>query len=490
MLWPSKPSPNIRVASPEEFVSFIDQDTSFFLIATPKSHIPEALLHVSDDSADSADSVDSADSADSDSTENNDSAKEGKKSTAVQPATGQPNIPRKLFGWMKHKCPELLREIGRPANVEPFDIDTGDAKPINIHPHTHSLRDLEKIQEFIDENLKNGIISESESPWSFPLILAQKPAGSTRVCVDYRALNQVTLKDAHPIPQINESLLRFFGMRWFSDIDLCSGYWQILLNKLSCAKTAFSSRYGHYEWNVLPFGLFNAPGAFQRRMNRVLHRYIDKFCIVYLDDILIYSTTEEEHKHHVHTILRILNRAGMILNPDKCKFFTNETCFLSYIIDENDSHPDPRNIAKILNWPTPTNITKVCSFVNLAGHYRRYILKFSDIALPLTDLMQGSPKKGSTIFWGEREEESFLALKKAVTSEPILRHARIGTLFVMDPNSSQHTIGAVIQQYFLDPDGKWRLHPIEYLSKKLTETESRYSAQGLEMLAAKYALDH
>jgi len=120
---------------------------------------------------------------------------------------------------MKRKCPELLREIGRPANVEPFDIDTSDAKPINIRPHAHSPRDLEKIKKFIDENLKNGVISESESPWSFPLVLAQKPDGSTRVCVDYRALNQITLKDAHLIPRIDESLLRFFGMRWFSSID-------------------------------------------------------------------------------------------------------------------------------------------------------------------------------------------------------------------------------------------------------------------------------
>ena len=368
MLWPAKPTPKICIVSPDEFASFVDNATSFFLIAPPKSRILKER-------------------------------KEDKlMSTAVQPATSkEPTLLRKLLRWIKRKCPDLLRQIGRPSNLDPFDIDTGDADPINIRPRAHSPKDLERIKEFIDENLKNGVISESESPWSFPLVLAQKPDGTTRVCVDYRALNQVTLKDAHSLPRIDESLIRFFGMQYFSTIDLRSGYWQIALSAMARAKTAFSSRYGHYQWNVLPFGLSNASGAFQRRINKVLRRYVDKFCVVYLDDILIFSETEEEHERHVHTILKALNRAGMILNLDKCRFFTDEIRFLSHIIDANGSHPDPRNIEKILNWPTPTNITEVRAFVNLASHYRKFIPHFSDIVLPLTDLMQGSPKKGSPI---------------------------------------------------------------------------------------------
>ena len=458
MLWPAKPTPDIRIASPEEFASFIDKDTSFFLIAPPKVRISE-------------------------------DGKEKPMSKSTQPVK-EPKISRKLRRWIERKCPGLLREIGSPSNLEPFDIDTGDAKPINIRPRAHSPKDLERIKEFIDENLKNTVISESDSPWSFPLVLAQKPDGTTRVCVDYRALNQVTKKDAHPIPRIDESLIRFFGMRYFSSIDLRSGYWQIALSEMARAKTAFSSRYGHYHWNVLPFGLSNAPGAFQRRINKILCRYIDKFCIVYMDDILIFSATEEEHERHVRTILKALDRAGMILNLDKCTFFTNEIRFLSHVIDANGSRPDPRNVEKILNWPTPTNITEVRGFVNLASQYRKFVPQFSDIVLPLTDLMKGSPKKGSTIIWSEREEEAFTALKKIITTEPVLRHAKIGELFVVDPDYSQFTIGAVLQQYFPDSEGKQRLHPIAYMSKKLTETESRYSTQERQMLAAKHALDH
>ena len=468
MLWPAKPTPDIRIASPEDFASFVDGDTSFFLIAPPKSRIPKNGKEK----------------------ENSEQLKS--MSTSVQPATGKESkLPCKILRWIKRMCPDLLREIGRPSNLDPFDIDTGDAEPINIRPRAHSPKDLEEIKAFIDENLENGVLSESGSPWSFPLVLAQKPDGKTRVCVDYRALNQVTRKDAHPLPRVDESLVKFFGMRYFSTIDLRSGYWQIVLSEMARAKTAFSSRYGHYEWNVLPFGLSNAPGAFQRRMNKVLRRYLDKFCVVYLDDILIFSETAEEHERHVKTILRALNRAGMILNLDKCRFFTPEIRFLSHIIDANGSRPDPRNVEKILNWPTPTNITEVRGFVNLASHYRKFVPHFSDIVLPLTDLMQGSPKKGAPIAWGEREDEAFATLKNVITTEPVLRHAKIGKLFVIDPDSSQFTIGAVLQQYFQDDsDGKQRLHPIAYMSKKLTETESRYSTQERELLAAKYALDY
>lgn len=495
MLWPAKPTPNIRIVPPEEFAKFTDKSTSLYLIQ--RREIPGLLAKASRATRTGSTRGTlpiNAQNADELLQINAESSKsDTKKKTSVTAVTKDPyKLPRKLERWMKRKCPDLLRAIGRPANLEPFTINTGDTEPINIRPRSYSPVDLEKIKAFIDENLKNGVISESESPWSFPIVIAQKPDGGTRICVDYRALNQITVKDAHSIPRIDESLLRFFNMKFFSKIDLKSGYWQIILDRLSRAKTAFSTRYGHYEWNVLPFGLSNAPGAFQRRINKVLRRYIDKFCIVYLDDILIYSETEEEHERHVKTILRALNRAGLILNPDKCTFFGKQIKFLSHIVDATGFRPDPTNVAKVLEWPIPRTITELRGFLNLASHYRKYIRQFSDIALPLTDLMQGSPAKGTVLTkWGEREQESFDALKKAVTSEPVLRHPQIGKRFIIDPDSSQYTIGAVLLQEFLDPKtGKMCLHPIAFESKKLTETESRYSAQERELLAAKYALDH
>src|SRR5579859_4055106 len=289
---------------------------------------------------------------------------------------------------------------------------------------------------------------------------------------------------------MDESFQKFHGARFFTILDLRSGYWQILLDLMTRAKTAFSTRYGHYEWLVLPFGVSNGPGGFQKRMNKLLLEFIDKFVIVYMDDILIFSKNLHEHIGHIRQVLLALAGANMILNIEKCKFFQTETRFLGHILSRHGSRPDPRNIEKVMAWPTPRTITDVRGFCNLAGHYRRYIPKFADMSLPLTDLMKGSPAKGAKILWTGREEESFQQLKKALTSEPILRHPRMGQPFIIDPDSSQYCIGAVLQQSFQDPDGKTRLHPIAYESKKLTETEQRYATQEKELLAAKYALNH
>ena len=461
------PPDEILLATAEEFDSFIDDSTHLFLINTKvlseKGKEPNC-------------------------------AKRPKRLEEQNPDCSDINksfkLPRRILRWMKRKCPNLLREIGRPAKLEPFHIDTSDHAPIRINPRAYSPVDLVKIKEFIDENLKSGVISESDSPWSFPLVLAVKPDGGTRVCVDYRALNRITKKDAHPLPRIDESLLRFYGIKYFTHIDLRSGYWQIILDSVSRQKTAFSSRYSHYEFNVIPFGLSNAPGAFQRRMNKVLRCYIDKFCIVYLDDTLIYSRSKKEHARHIKKVLMALNNADMILNLAKCIFFAHQVKFLRHIIDKDGSRPDSRNTEKVLNWPMPQNITEVRGFCNTINVYRKYIPRLAARMAPLTDLMKGSSAKGASIKWTKVQEAAFHDLKWAITSDPVLKHPRIGDDFYIDPDASQLAIGAVFLQYFTDSDGKKRLHPIAYESKKLSETEQRYTTQERELLAVKYSLDH
>ena len=200
------------------------------------------------------------------------------------------NWARKFGKWIKHKCSNLLRPFGTPAKVSEFKIDTGDHKPIRIRPRPHSPVELKGIKEFIDKYLAAGVIQPSQSPWSAPLVLVKKPTGEWRICVDYRALNNITTKDAYPLPRIDDSYLQLQGAKHFTSLDLQNGYWQFPLARDAIPKTAFSSRYGQYEWKVMPFGLTNAPATFQRAMNDILRPYLDKFCMVYLDDILIYCS--------------------------------------------------------------------------------------------------------------------------------------------------------------------------------------------------------
>ena len=211
---------------------------------------------------------------------------------------------------------------------------------------------------------------------------------------------------------------------------------------------------------------------------------------MYLDDIIIFSRTAEEHERHVKTVLQVLNSVGMILNLEKCKFFQPEVRFLGHIISKDGSRPDPRRINKILEWPTPRNITELRGFNSLASGYSQYVDWFAEALRPLTDLQKGASAKQSAIAWGDKEEEAFQEVKRLLTSEPILMHPQLGKPFYVDPDASQFVIGAQLLQYFTDDDGVERLHPIAYESKKLTDTEQRYSAQERELLAAKYALDH
>jgi transposase InsO family protein len=457
----------IRVASPEDFRTFIQNDSEHMHLAY--------LLPMSDLGENNGDSITKVDIG---------------RQISRQERRQLEREKAKMLDWIKKHHDNLLRKIGKPAKLQPFVIDTGDAEPIKISPRPYSPMDLEKIKTFVDEAIKNGIIQESESPWSAPIVLAAKPNGGTRVCVDYRALNKITKKDAYPLPRIDESFSQFHGARFFTTFDLLSGYWQIAMDDASREKTAFSTRYGHYEWLVLPFGVANGPGGFQKRVNRLLAKYVDVFVIVYMDDILIYSKTLREHIEHLKLVLTALAAADLILNIDKCQFFQTETRFLGHILTRNGSTPDPRNIEKVLNWPTPRTITDVRGFNNLANHYRRYIKDFAKLALPMTNLLKGSPVKGSPIVWTPKEEASFQALKTALTSDPVLRHPRMGQPFIIDPDSSQYCIGAVLQQSFKDPDDQIRLHPIAFESKKLTETEQNYSAQERELLAVKHALNH
>ncbi|GKD81763.1 putative reverse transcriptase domain-containing protein [Tanacetum coccineum] len=241
------------------------------------------------------------------------------------------------------------------------------------------------------------------SPWGAPVLFVKKKDGSMRMCIDYRELNKLTIKNRYPLPRIDDLFDQLQGACCFSKIDLRSGYHQLRVREEDIPKTAFRTRYGHFEFTVMPFGLTNAPAIFMDLMNRVCKPYLDKFVIVFIDDILIYSKSEEEHEVHLKTILDLLQKEKLYAKFSKCEFWLQEVQFLGHVVNRDGIHVDPSKVESVKNWKTPESSTEIRSFLGLAGYYRRFIENFSKIAKPLTLLTQ----KNKTYVWGDKQDEAF-----------------------------------------------------------------------------------
>ncbi|KAL0452067.1 UNVERIFIED_CONTAM: Retrovirus-related Pol polyprotein from transposon [Sesamum latifolium] len=237
-----------------------------------------------------------------------------------------------------------------------------------------------------------------------------------RLCIDYRQLNRITIKNKYPLPRIDDLLDQLKGATVFSKIDLRSGYWQLRIEEGSISKTAFRTRYGHYEFVVMPFGLTNAPAAFMSLMNKTLQPFLDQFVIVFIDDILIYSRSPKEHEQHLWTVLQILREKQLYAKFSKCEFWMEEIAFLGHVVSKEGVQPDPAKVRAILEWEPPKNVSEVRSFLGLAGYYRRFVKDFSVVAKPLTNLL----KKNTPFNWNDRCAQSFEELKRRLTSAPIL----------------------------------------------------------------------
>jgi hypothetical protein len=340
---------------------------------------------------------------------------------------------------------------------------------------------LEVLKDYIDKNLESGFIRNSKSSAGAPILFVKKKDGSLRLCVDYRGLNKITVKNRYPLPLIPDLIDRLAGAKYFTKIDLRNAYNQIRIAKGDEYKTAFRTRYGLFEYCVMPFGLTNTPATFQALVNSTFAEWIDKFVVAYLDDILIFSRTLKEHDDHIRMVLQRLRKAKLYARPEKCEFYARSVDFLGFIIDAEGIRMDPAKLEAINAWPTPTSVRDAQSFLGFCNFYRQFIEGYSTIAKPLTDLT----KKGTSFYWNDQENAAFLGLKKAFSEADILRHADPTRPYTLETDASGYAMGAILSQMF--DDG---FHPIDFFSRKFTPTEMNYTVTDKEMLAIHDAFQH
>jgi ribonuclease HI len=295
------------------------------------------------------------------------------------------------------------------------------------------------------------------------------------MCVDYRALNEVTIKNKYPIPRIDDLFDQLKGAKYFSKIDLRSGYHQLKIKESDIPKTAFVTRYGQYEFTVMSFGLTNAPAYFMNLMNKVFMDELDKFVVVFIDDILIYSKSAAEHEQHLRVVLEKLRTHRLYAKFSKCEFWLEKVAFLGHILTAEGVSVDPEKVEAVSNWRQPTNVGEIRSFLGLAGYYRRFIEGFSKIARPMTELL----KKEKKFVWTEACEKSFQELKKRLTTAPVLTLPDNQRDFVIYCDASRQGLGCVLMQ-----DGR----VVAYASRQLRPHEQNYPTHDLELAAVVHAL--
>ena len=358
-------------------------------------------------------------------------------------------------------------------------IDTGNHRPVNQPPRRLAPPLMDEAERQIESMLNSGVIRESSSPWASPILFTDKKDLTKRFCVDFRLLNALTTKDRYPLPRIDDSLDLLGGNRYFTSLDLKSGYWQKRVDINDVPKTAFICPFGLYEFLVMPFGLCNAPRTFQRAMDTVLAGLKWRTCLIYIDDILVFSASFDAHLKHLDAVLRRLRRHNLKIpvSPKKCLFAFSELKYLGYIISPDGLLVDPKKIDSVQKVAIPTTKGDIRSFVGLTSYYRRFIYKFAQLIEPLTRLLRDVP-----FIWGADQQDAFERLKKRLTSAPLLIYPDWDKMFFLQTDASDYAIAAVLTQ--LDDDGYERV--VSYASRQLRDPERRYDTREKELLAVVY----
>ena len=356
-----------------------------------------------------------------------------------------------------------------------------ETRPIRQPPHRLGPEKEAEAERQVQELLKKGLIEPAGGAWSSPVVLVKKKDQSWRFCVDYRRLNTVMQQDAYPLPRIDESLEALAGSRFFTTLDLLSGYWQVPLDADAQEKSAFTTRSGLWKWKVLPFGLTSAPATFQRLMEQVLRGLHWKTALLYLDDVIVISPDFASHLHRLEEVLQRLQGAGLKLKPQKCELLQKQVRYLGHIVSAAGIATDPEKIEAMERWPRPENLKQLQAFLGTAGYYRQYLPEFATIAKPLHHLTS----KGVEWTWDEAAQLAFDELRKRLVTAPVLGYPDPALGYILDTDASDVGVGAVLSQM---QEGKERV--IAYYSKTLTPAEKNYCVTRRELLAVVKAVKH
>ena len=405
---------------------------------------------------------------------------------------GEPDLPQRekeiLCDFLAdhHEAFSLCVGERGETDLVQMEIETGDVRPKKQPLRRMPFAARHEIAKQVHEMQRNCVIQPSKSPWSSPVVLVQKKDGTSRFCIDYRALNSVTKADTFPLPRIDDMLDRLGRSKYFSTLDLASGFWQIKMHPQSQEKTAFATPNGLYEFRVMPFGLTNAPGVFQRLMEQVVIGLNPEsgpdFVSAYIDDILIFSPTLEDHLKHLRLVFDRLEEVGLKLKASKCQFARKEVDYLGHVITPDGLKPNAKLVEAVQNYPRPTSLQDLRRFLGLTSYYRKFIAGFSKVAQPLHHLTG----KGVAFSWSEECEAAYQKLKTKLVSAPVLAYPSFDRDFVLETDASIKGLGAVLSQVQSDN----QLHPIAFASRALSPPEKNYGVTDLETLAVVWAMSH
>lgn len=395
------------------------------------------------------------------------------------------NVPPEIQSVVENNQKSFVEVsgLGRLQGVE-HEIPTTNETPIRSRPYRLTWEEDQHLRRELDELLDLGLIRPSAGVWTSPIFFVKKKEGTLRLVVNYQKLNQITVKDAFPLPRIDELLDSMGGARWFSTLDAASGYWQVPMADSSIAKTGFVTKYGTYEFKVMPFGLTSAPSTFQRAMTNILSSFIGKFVYVFIDDVIVYSRTPAEHANHLRLVFDACTQANLRLKRSKCTFGSNRVEYLGHVVSSQGLEPSQTNVQKILDLKRPECTDEVHTFLGMTGYYRRFVPGYTEIALPLNRLL----RKDQPFRWGGAEQEAFDSLKHALVNPPVLAYPDRDQVQIITTDASTRGLGAILSQ--APADNLENETVVAYASRTVRGPELNYATTHLEALGVVWGINN